>query len=55
MENKDKIFLAFMEKYDKVYDLVANENAREEKRALEARRTELAKLYPARTPPRSYW
>ena len=51
----DKVWQAFLTKYDKVYDLVANENAREEKRALEARRTELAKLYPARTPPRSYW
>ena len=51
----DKVWHAFLTKYDKVYDPVANENAREEKRALEARRTELAKLYPARTPPRSYW
>ena len=51
----DKVWQAFLTKYDRVYDAIANENAREEKRALEAKRIALAKLYPAKNPPRSYW
>jgi hypothetical protein len=46
MTQSSAVLEAFMLKYDRIYDPVANANALEEKAAQKARREALARMFP---------